>query len=429
MTETTLTCPKCSAQVPMHYGYITWCECGWQLDLPTDWEEDKRLRAKYRRAQQVYENVRAKRANDPLLWRARLVITLVGMLVFAWFIFYLGITFALFKLHTLIATLLGSLLALGLFLPFEFLWKFPECTTPLTQKHAPQGFARLNKLTAVLNRSPITRLDIMPNGMQIRTIQPLLRRQQCVQISLPLLYLLDDELLLLGIARELHLHRYLRRKSIAGAIWAQKILTLASEIIRNDTPSFNARIPHSMPPVHETYRFTANVASSRSTIYFLQMLTRPLSFIPQALAQLLDSHLAILQHRAIYEIDQTLADQYGTHALVRYFEVLSLATPVRFARTDHPYTANGRIEEELQSIRQRISTLLRRERERLLRTAPEDDLERPLLWWQIECITPNASTIERTSNNVLPHSLQSGTTQLITELLQHVSKAKERTTV
>ncbi len=434
MDKTTTTCPTCRSQVPYHKGYVTWCECGWNLDHPVEWQEKGTLVKWYQRVKDIQEKILANPFVRLPLRKASSVTVALTIFATMSLLFYIVAGIALLKLHSTLATMIGILLLAGLILPVQAAWKFPRATNArsMTRDQAPLTFEQLDLLVSTFKVAPIARIDLVPGNFHIRVVQPWLRHCAVLQVSLPLLYELDDELLLLGILREQHLQQEWHHSLVASGQWTQMVLDTAHEIILNETHAERLAIsdePEHEENLHDDYYAVVRHARRRSTIRSFRLLAIPFALIPKRLATLQAQQLTLFIHRSVYEVNARIARQVGCSHLLRYFEVLSLAEPIAYALQE--ITEEGMWDHREEVVRNKRKELPDREKLRLLYTAPEEHLTRPLIDWQVKCIEAMAmmdTTFSANRNPSQPHSSFNfpPTTQLIAELTHLAAHSKAR---
>ncbi|MCI0182903.1 hypothetical protein [Sulfoacidibacillus ferrooxidans] len=385
METTTTTCKSCGSEIPFHQGYVTWCECGWHLELPLEWKENKSLKKWYQRVAEVHQDMIAQsHAHVHFKGPQRFVVTMTIIVVISLAI-YIGLAIALFQVHLWLVTLLGLLLIAGLLIPIQAAWKFPSSTnTIIDRKHAPLTFEQMDQLTTTLDTAPIHHICIEQHGFHIRATQPWLRRTTVLTISLPLLSMLDDELLLLSMAREQLIQHSWHHSRIASGQWAQIMLDTAYEIIMNETHAEHLGVPDEPEQednLTDQYRTVVRHAKRRSMIRSFRLLSIPFALIPKSLSGMMAQQLTLLIHQSIYEVNAKVSERFGDQVWMRYIQMLSLAEPIAYYSNVLPKDM-GRVAHK-DAVLNTLSTMPERERERLLRTAPEDGLIRPMLWWQV----------------------------------------------
>ena len=88
-------CPECGNRIPVNPGYVTWCECGWNLSDPRSSDRGGLFARVYRKlgdrhGAQLFEQLRGRPATRPGLRPARIALFVLSAIVLLAYVALIG---------------------------------------------------------------------------------------------------------------------------------------------------------------------------------------------------------------------------------------------------------------------------------------------------------------------------------------------------
>lgn len=84
--ETEKTCPECQSQIPVHKGYVSWCECGYNIKINNSERPKTKLNRIYeqlgnRRGEKIHNSLVAKKEFSSGMLFSKLPVFLLATLI------------------------------------------------------------------------------------------------------------------------------------------------------------------------------------------------------------------------------------------------------------------------------------------------------------------------------------------------------------
>ena len=385
MDKTATTCPQCHSSVPFHQGFVSWCECGWNVGMPAQWADDRKMTRRCERMRRLHKAFAdAWTAGRPLAQPLAVVVSaFLTLLVLLGLAAYIALMVYLFADPFVIGRGLAVILLIGLYLPVAPLLQFPRQPFTVVRPEAPRTFEQLDRICRLLRVRQVNQIQISESLSGMRLIQPLWRRKRILVCGLSTLAALDAASFTAGAVRELLIARRNRRSLWDIAAWARDLLQTAYDVIVGSVAHPSAP-DGSVSADRAQYSRSLRMMRRQSFVRMLNAFTFPIAVIPQSLHFLLNRNLQVLLHATVYRADRQTARLTGLQPLEQYLTSLSLVEPLQFAQDRLGETAFP--QDRLAAMADKVRTLPQRERERQLRTQPEDGLQRPLLGWQFDLL-------------------------------------------
>jgi len=196
---TTETCPMCGALVPTAFGYVPWCECGWNLSpfkpLRPPTRADRVLaRVGSATGARLYERVRrdggARRRLDLPVIVAWALAVAIHLITLAFLI--LGVVLLVGSRLHLVALILGVLFLLLAWLMRPRFPAWPDDEHLVTHENMPELLGLVSRVSTALGARPVDRVYVTPeyNASFGRYGW---RRQGGLRIGLPLFAALEGQ--------------------------------------------------------------------------------------------------------------------------------------------------------------------------------------------------------------------------------------------
>ncbi len=384
MNKTLTTCPQCHSNVPFNQGYVSWCECGWNVEIPAQWADDKKTARRYERMRRFYRDFAAawEAGREPGIFIAIVVSVLLTLLVMVGLAAYITLMVYLFEDSFFIGRGLAIILLIGLYLPIAPLVQFVKRPFRITRNEAPQTFEQLDRICSTIGVKKVNELQISESQPGIRLIQPLWRRKRVLVCNSATLAAQDPASFTAGVVRELLIAKSNRRSLLDIALWARDLLQTAYDVIIGSAAPPAVDSPGSVD--RSQYSRSLRMMRRQSIVRMLRAFTFPVAVIPQSLHFLLNRSLLKLEHTIVYRADRQTAKLTGLRPLEQYLTTLGATETLHFVQERLSETTS--MADRQRAMADKMRTLPERERERQLRTQPEDALQRPLLSWQYDLL-------------------------------------------
>jgi Zn-dependent protease with chaperone function len=202
-------CPRCGADVPVNRGFVTWCECGWNLTQGKRTEErqtrfDRLYAAAGRRlGDRLADELLTAESLEPTQTPARIAAYAIALAVHALTLALAvgGVALAVLSFPN-IAAILGAVVMVGLaWLMRPRLGKPPE-EGLVERRDAPQLYALADRVASALEVDPVDFIFV-DEEFNASWLVAGARRQRVLTLGLPLLAMLDPEERLALVAHEL----------------------------------------------------------------------------------------------------------------------------------------------------------------------------------------------------------------------------------
>jgi Zn-dependent protease with chaperone function len=206
---TTQTCPSCSSEMPVHEGYVTWCDaCGWNLSLPQPETPPSRIDRLYARASRrlgdrlVAELLAVERL-EPRLTLGKVTAYAIAVLVYllTLALFGGGVALAVLAYPNLFAMALAVVMVGTGILMRPRLGKRPK-EDVVNRSEAPRLYALADEIADALQ---IRRVDVIVVNREFNASWGVLglRRTRVLTLGLPLIAVLEPQERVALIAHEL----------------------------------------------------------------------------------------------------------------------------------------------------------------------------------------------------------------------------------
>jgi Zn-dependent protease with chaperone function len=206
---TTQGCPTCGRDLPVHRGYMTWCECGWNIVAPAaETSSDTRLGRIYasigrRLGDRLVDELRAAERLEPRWTVARVMAYAVASLVYAGVGLLVGAGVA----SLLVGFPNPFAIGIALFL-FALAWLLrprfgkPPDENVVERGDAPRLYAVADEVAAALQTEPPDMI-VVDHEFNAYWAVVGLRRTRVLALGLPLLSMLEPQERVALIAHEL----------------------------------------------------------------------------------------------------------------------------------------------------------------------------------------------------------------------------------
>ena len=201
-------CPNCGADVPVHTGYVTWCEnCKWNLepkqnDIPNSFYESLTLKLSKRFGEQQFKELAQAPELKPSITPTKVVAVLIALSVHAFTIalLILGVTLII------VTKLSASLLFAAIFLGLVWLMRPRIAKLPTDDLANREDFPALYKLADQISESlgakPVD-IIVLDNSFNASFGRAGWRRKDVLAIGLPLFEILGPQERVALLAHEL----------------------------------------------------------------------------------------------------------------------------------------------------------------------------------------------------------------------------------
>jgi heat shock protein HtpX len=201
-------CPSCAASIPVHYGYVTWCECGWNLKPyesapPTTALERLQMRFGDVLGDSLFKNLLRAESLSPSLTISRIAAYALAIPVHLTTLMFavLGVFLITWGWPYVMAICFGALSFLAAWFTRPRLGRFPGKEIASRERY-PVLYGIADDVAAALGTTPVD--GIIFSEQYNASMQRLgLRRRKLMTLGVPLIATLNDEERLALIGHEL----------------------------------------------------------------------------------------------------------------------------------------------------------------------------------------------------------------------------------
>jgi heat shock protein HtpX len=201
-------CPSCAASIPVHHGYVTWCECGWNLkpyesEPPTTAFERLQMRFGEAMGDNLFESLMRTESLAPSLTISRIAAYALAVPVHLTTLMFavLGLVLITWGWPHVMAICFGAVSLLAAWLTRPKVGRFPGKEIAPRERY-PVLYGIVDDVAAALGTSPVD--GIIFSEQYNASMQRLgLRRRRLMTLGIPFIATLSDEERLAVIGHEL----------------------------------------------------------------------------------------------------------------------------------------------------------------------------------------------------------------------------------